>query len=574
VTLRLLGLCTILCSGCTCGIALCEVDSDCGIGGTCDSNVGVCINEGGAGGGAGGGSDGGSDGGSTALAVRVPPLAARPADGGTVYEDFPLAWQRSDKLFIWLESTRPLTHPALKVAGIEAVLAPAAACSHACAGSCYCFEADLSRPPLPNLRGAFALEGSGLDPDGKTLTATESLNVTRLVWRRALGQPVRATPAIGADGTVYVGTSGGPARTGNLFAISSTGQERWSKALGRIDASVLVAAPGPAAQSLYVGSVAINGMVTALNATGAQLGQCMLSKDAELEASPALIPYGAAFYANKTKQLIAILPTVTSSCVIEGTSEDVSYPDSLVSSGPSVFFVDSKPNVFRYDLGFSGWQPYGQSQWPGSPSSSYRNRGLAAPSGGKLIGAGEVMGGGTVFQSVSTGAFRFDYGFAPPRVMTQPRGPVVASDGLVLVGISTGIAAVSSTTTNVGAGDRILNTPALGQGGRLYALAENGSISEWSYAGGMPVRTWTAPLETGPMSAFDASPTLDCARTPAGAIAPGRPGILYAASRGGTLHAITVDARGIDPSALWPKYQKDPRNSGSAETGLQEFACP
>ena len=126
----------------------------------------------------------------------------------------------------------------------------------------------------------------------------------------------------------------------------------------------------------------------------------------------------------------------------------------------------------------------------------------------------------------------------------------------------------------IGLGDRIANTPALGQGGRLYALAENGALSEWTYEGGKPIRSWSASLEATASPAFEASPALDCARTSTGVLIPGRPGILYAASRSGTLYAITVDAHGIDTTAQWPKYQKDPRNTGAADTGLQEFACP
>ena len=125
----------------------------------------------------------------------------------------------------------------------------------------------------------------------------------------------------------------------------------------------------------------------------------------------------------------------------------------------------------------------------------------------------------------------------------------------------------------VGIGDPLRNAPILGQGGRLFALAENGALSEWSMAS-PPVRGWTAPLDPGPAPAFEASPTLDCARDAAGLIVAGRPGTLYAASRSGKLYAVIVDSRGIDASAAWPKYQKDPRNSGNATTALAEFSCP
>ena len=496
--------------------------------------------------------------------------------GGTLYEDSPAAWLRSESLFIWLEASRPLTSPSLKVEGLDAVSASAASCVEPCFGQCYCFAADLSKPTLNGIRGAFSLQASGVDPEGKVLTASDSLNVTRLSWRRPLGQPIRATPAIGADGTVYVGTSGGSSsRTGTLFAISAGGQERWNKPLGRIDASAMVSAPGLGPQRVFVGSLATNGLVSALDPTGTLVAQCVLSKDADLQASPTTIPLGAAFYANKTNELIALRPSTNPLCSAAQTSDDVLFPDGLVATGPSVFFVDNKPNVSRYDLTASGWLAYTQNQWPGSPASNYRNRGLAIPTAAALIGAGEIpQGGGAVFQAAATGNFRFDYGFSPPRVAASAHGPVVASDGLVLVGIPTGIAAVSSAITVVGGGDGIANTPVLGEGGRLFALAENGALSQWSYLAGKPVRLWSSPLDAATSLAFEASPALDCARTALGVLIAGRPGVLYAAARSGTLYAVVVDARGIDVTAQWPKYQKDPRNSGSADTALQEFACP
>lgn len=561
-------------SGCTCGIALCSAASDCGPDASCDQPTGVCVFEGtGAGGGAGG-VGGGSE---TSLALLVPPLAARPSQAGTVYEDAPPAWRRNDQLFIWLEASRPITGASLKLGGVDVPSAPATSCTLTCTGACYCFAADLSRPPLPSLRGAFDLAASGLDPAGKTVTASGSVLVTRLLWRRGLGsgQQLRSTPAIGADGTLYVGTTAGPSsRSGTLYAISPGGQERWNKPLGKIEASVAVSAPGLGAQRLFVAAQGTNNAsLNAFDAAGGQVGQCLLSKDATLEASPALIPQGAAFYASQTRELIAFRPGLSPACTAKSTNEDVTYPDSLVAAGAAAFFVDEKPSVLRYDLTSGGWQEFGQGQWPGAPISSYRNRGLAMPAAGILVGAGELQSGGTVFQAEVSGNFKFDYGFSPPRVASASRGPVVAAGGLVLVGISTGIAAVSPGAVQLGLGDRIANTPALGEGGRLYALAENGALSEWTYAQGKPVRAWTATIETGPL-AFEASPALDCARDPLGARLAGRPGVLYAAGRAGALTAIIVDARGIDTTAQWPKYQKDPRNSGTLDTALAEFACP
>jgi hypothetical protein len=503
------------------------------------------------------------------VALVIPPVPSRPPMNGTLYEDSPAAWRRDEQIGVWLQSSRPLTQPKLQVAGVDAAIAQSSTCTGACTGSCVCFAVDLSKPALPALRGTFALDATGIDSDGATLTAHGQLEVTRIAWRRSLGAQVRTTPAIGADGTIYVGTITGAGKSGSVVAVSAAGQQRWSKLVGRIDAAIAIGGG-----RLFVGAeTSSTSSLIALDAAGAQVAQCSLDKDADLQAAPALIPDGVVFFASEKRELIAFRPGLSSAC--EGAQvggDDIAFPDGLVTSGASAFFVDDRPSVHRYDLG-SSWQPYNQQQWPGTPFSGYRNHGLAFTGDGKLVGAGAMMAGGTVFQASSSGPFKFDFGFFPPRVAASASGPVVTADGVVLVGVPTGIVAVSATATNGAAGDAVSTTPVLGEGGRLFALGDTGSVSEWSYAAGKPARTWSAPIESAGQG-FDASPALDCARDGSGAPITGRPGMLYAVSRAGALTAVIVDSRGIDVHAPWPKHQRDPRNSSSADTQLQEFACP
>ncbi|HEY0093426.1 MAG TPA: hypothetical protein VGB96_03845, partial [Archangium sp.] len=71
---------------------------------------------------------------------------------------------------------------------------------------------------------------------------------------------------------------------------------------------------------------------------------------------------------------------------------------------------------------------------------------------------------------------------------------------------------------------------------------------------------------------IEASMNLDCARGPDGGVTPGMPGVLYAVTRSGNVHALIVDSPGLDPDAPWPKYQHDARNTGNPTTPLN--ACP
>jgi hypothetical protein len=110
--------------------------------------------------------------------------------------------------------------------------------------------------------------------------------------------------------------------------------------------------------------------------------------------------------------------------------------------------------------------------------------------------------------------------------------------------------------------------PLFGQGSLIYTVDQGGEVIAWN-AGLNP--QWSTDL--GNLD-IEASPTIDCTRDTVGAPIAGRPGVLYVASRTGTVDAIVVDSRGIDTTAPWPKYQHDPRNSGNSATPLTEFACP
>jgi len=580
-------------------LAFCQTDRDCSGGARCEPTAGICVvgpdagapgggsGNGGSGGGggvaaAGGGAGGGMIPEPTQLTVLVPTRPARPPSGGASYEDTPPAWRRNEALYITVHSTQPLTRAQLAIGTtVWSQPAAAASCPVPCTGHCHCFRVELWLPPLEGLRGTFTLTASGVDPSGATATASVPLPVTRFQWSRPViaGHQIRATPALGADGTIYVGTSAGAAlRTGSLVALSPTGLERWSKPLGRIEASPSLSAPG-AGQRLYVGAVdALGGRLYAFSPAGALLGLCALSPVAGLEASPVVLGSGgAAFYSNGSRALISLLPGASPSCVSKSTGSDVPFPGNLVADGETVYFADVQPRLRRFGLEKEGnhreWKERTSGGWPGTLPSTWLNRSLALGSSNQLVGAGSLATGGGLFQATVGGSLKFDFGFPAAPGSVAPQSPVVATGGTARAGVPTGIAAFTGSSAVVGAGDPIRNAPALGQGGRLFALAENGAVSEWS-AASPPVRRWSSALDPGPAPAFEASPTLDCARDPQGAPIPGLPGVLYAASRGGTLYAVIVDSRGIDATAGWPKYQKDPRNSGNASTGLAEFSCP
>ncbi|WP_309887911.1 hypothetical protein [Archangium sp.] len=123
--------------------------------------------------------------------------------------------------------------------------------------------------------------------------------------------------------------------------------------------------------------------------------------------------------------------------------------------------------------------------------------------------------------------------------------------------------------TSVDISEPTRGAPVWGAGGQLYtAGATTGLIQALSSLDEDAQALWR--FEPG--APIEASMNLDCARGSDGGVAPGRPGVLYAVTRSGNVHALIVDSPGLDTTAPWPRYQHDARNTGNPATRLTP--CP
>jgi hypothetical protein len=117
-------------------------------------------------------------------------------------------------------------------------------------------------------------------------------------------------------------------------------------------------------------------------------------------------------------------------------------------------------------------------------------------------------------------------------------------------------------------GEIIKAAPVWGAGGYLYTA---GAIAGTIQAR-QPLNNVIWDFTPGAGALFEASPNLDCARLADGGLASGLPGVLYVAATDGRVYALIVDSRGLDPSAPWPRYQHDSRNTGNPATPITQ--CP
>lgn len=196
------------------------------------------------------------------------------------------------------------------------------------------------------------------------------------------------------------------------------------------------------------------------------------------------------------------------------------------------------------------------------------------------------MGGGTVFTTLAAGNLT---GATFESAAASNSGPVAIGSGFMVYGTSDGriqrLAYDSATgqmsdggtatvVSSVGAVSLQERTPVLGANGLAYFLGDDGYLSVRRSADLAEV--WAAPLISG--ASMTAQPALDTYRGPADAKDCRVPlGSLYVLSKVGSagyLTAVLVDSQGLDPTAPWPRFQRDNGNTGNLSTPLSSWSCP
>jgi len=217
--------------------------------------------------------------------------------------------------------------------------------------------------------------------------------------------------------------------------------------------------------------------------------------------------------------------------------------------------------------------------------------GLALLSGTRVVGGGGPGIGRLFAYDVTAGSA--DTASDAWSMATQPVGPTsgpsVGSGGvfaqyrsndqsvLLRVNASTGVLSAQTAALSIGSipssfGGNGAPTPVLGAGNKAYVVDDRGSLfalkqdfmsnsnADWGV-------TLPAPILTSGV-VVTASPTIDCnRRSPTS-----ETGVLYIATETGWLVSYLVDSKGLDQSAPWPKYGRDPRNTGNFDGGT--VACP
>jgi hypothetical protein len=537
--------------------------------------------------------------------VTVPPADAGVAtDGGAAYGDPSLAnaWRRDQVVPVEIRTDEPnLDQGSLMVAlrgtdgGVVSGIpvTPFAQGESCDAGFCGVAQVRLWETSFNAFRGTMQIAVQGKDKAGNTGDGAGSVNVTRWKWvfdASAGGTfTIKTPPAVGAQGVIYFGTVAGS--TGRVFAIQPWGGKQWDVDTGAVVSGPAIGIADAGTENVYVGvNPGGKAALVALNSgSGSEVVRCELANgqiasNLVLTQTPVETVAGAVNVSVDPVTTQGVLQTVrprgaatqcstTEPVAISQVSSDGLGP--LVVKDQQVFFADDTFQVTSYRLGTNTVQ----SGWPVQTNLLVNGLALA---GDAVVGgnAGLARTQGRLFsiptQGVSTPPASPTWSYTTTSNIRVFQ-PIVGSGNIVFFGTdnlsgAAGLAAVSLggntlKASHSGAGV-FRGAPVLGQGGVLYAAASEGSGSVGAWSAESVTNAWVLVGSTG---AASASPALDCARDGAGTARAEQVGVLYVPA-GGKLYAFVVDSRGLDPSAPWPKFQHDARNTGNPATPVS--SCP
>jgi len=336
-------------------------------------------------------------------------------------------------------------------------------------------------------------------------------------WAFETGGSVFSSPAIGSDGTIYVGSS-----DNKLYAVNPDGTQKWAFATGySVDSTPAIASDG----TIYVGSA--DNKLYAINSDGTQkwgfeTGDYMVS-------SPAIASDGTIYVGSDDNKLYAINPDGTEKWAFETGGSVFSSP-AIASDG--TIYVGSNDNKL-YAI-----NPDGSRKW-------------AFETGGGVLSSPSIASGGTIYVGSDDNKL---YAVNPDGTLKWAfqtgadvcSSPAIASDGTIYVGSwDNKLYAINPDSTHKWAfetGNIVFSSPSIASDGTIYV----GSYDNKLYAVN-PDGTLKWYFEIG--NDVGSSPSI------------ASDGTIYVGSWDNNLYAINGSSGGLANSP-WPMFHHDLQHTG------------
>jgi outer membrane protein assembly factor BamB len=354
-----------------------------------------------------------------------------------------------------------------------------------------------------------------------------------LKWQIQLGSEITASPAIGSDGTLYIGSDR------YLYAIRSDGTQKWEfEAGGNISSSPAIDAEG----IIYAGSA--DQYLYAVNTNGSLRRR--YKTEGKISFAPAIASDGTIYAVSDDQYLYVFDPDDESPLWKSDAGLNLSsYP----VIGPSEIIYAGGEDGCVYSF-YSG----GSRKWTSCEGID-----------GAVVSSPALHSDGTVYavsdnriHAINSNGTR-KWSCCDEMDGNILSSPAVDSDGVIYAGSEDNrLYAVYSNGSEAkwvfeDAEGEISSSPAIGDNGTIYAGSDDGYL----YAVNRTDGTMDGSYRMN--AGISASPVM------------GSDGTLYIGTKAGTLYAINTDSDGFKKSSSWPMFRHDPkhtaRNTPRADAG-------
>ncbi|GEM_PF-758114 len=333
-------------------------------------------------------------------------------------------------------------------------------------------------------------------------------------WSFETEDYVGSSPAIGSDGTIYVGSGH------SLYAINPDGTEKWSfETEGYIGSSPAIGSDG----TIYIGS---GDSLYAINPDGTEKWSFEVDRNI---SSSAIGQDGTIYVGSGDGNLYAINPDGTGKWSFETEGYEVSSP-AIGSDG--TIYVGSK------DGRLYAINPDGTEKWSFKTRGSVKSSPAIGQNGTIYVGS---YWSGWLYAINPDGTEKWSF-----ETGSVESSPAIGQDGTIYVGSwDSRLYAINPDGTEKWSFEvdpYISSSPAIGQDGTIY-VGGNGRVYAINPDG---TKKWS--FETG--GYIGSSPAI------------GSDGTIYVGSGDGKLYAIEGNSGGLADSP-WPKLGKNNRNTGN-----------
>jgi outer membrane protein assembly factor BamB len=248
----------------------------------------------------------------------------------------------------------------------------------------------------------------GHDPQHTHLSPFVGAQTANVEWKYTIGEPVWSSPAIDADGTLYVGSE-----DGKLYAINPNGTFKWSCQTGTyVSDSPAIGSDG----TVYVGSY--DNKLYAINPNGTF--KWSFTTGGVVWSSPAIGTDGTVYVGSSDKKLYAIHP--------DGSLKWSYTTGDRVTSSPAID-VDGTVYVGSCDFKLYAFDPGGSLKWAYATGNGNQSPAIG-DDGTVYVGSGDHK----LYAINKNGTFKWSFTTGKGSV----RSPAIGADGKVYVGSTDG----------------------------------------------------------------------------------------------------------------------------------------